>query len=245
MGFIENAKPIEKFLIIDQVIEKITALIEKGYLKPGDNLPGERLLSEKLCISRTSLRQALKALNVLGVLEISPGKKTYIKNSFSDILYNPFRFIKAIHSIEVKEIFESRRVIEEGLVQIATKRATVSDIKKLKSYLDKSEENFENKNEFIYSEFKFHQHIFNTANNKMLSSVMSSLNNLLLILEKYEKDYLTLEDRIMSFEQHREIYKAISEKDMNKARIAMHEHLNSIELRLKKMEQFKTVSDQK
>jgi len=241
MDFLENIKPVEKFLIIDQVIEKITSLIENGNLKPGDFLPGEIVLSEKIGISRTSLRQALKVLNVMGVLEIAPGKKTFIKNSFSNILINPFRLMKSIHSIKLNEIFEARRILEEGLVQIATIKAGESDIQKIKAYLDESERNIENKDEFIYSEFRFHQHIFNTANNKILNAVSNSLNDLLLVLEKYEKDYLTLEDRKISLKQHKEIFIAINGKDKDKARQAMHNHLNTMELRLKKMEQIEKI----
>lgn len=236
MDFLEKIKPIEKFILIDQIIEKIAILIENGDLKPGDFLPGERILSERLGISRTSLRQALKALNVLGVLDIIPGKKTYIKKSFSDILINPFRFIKAIHSIKLKEIFEARGILEEGLVQKAAKKATESDIEKLRSYLEMSEKNLENKSEFIYSEFMFHQCIFDAVNNKILTAVMNSVNDLLIVLEKYEKDYLSIEDRRQSYKQHVEIFNAIKEKDPEKARLAMHIHLNTMELRLKKME---------
>ncbi len=71
----------------------------------------------------------------------------------------------------------------------------------------------------------------------MLNVVMNSLNDLLLVLEKYEKDYLTLEDRKISLDQHKKIYDAISSKDPDKARLAMHNHLNTMELRLQKMEQ--------
>jgi GntR family transcriptional regulator, transcriptional repressor for pyruvate dehydrogenase complex len=221
-------------LIIDQIIDKIANLIEEGYLKPGDALPGERMLSEKLGVSRTSLRQALKALNFLGVLEIAPGKKTVIKNSFSDILKNPFRFIKAIHSIKIEEIFEARRFLEEGLVQIATSKASNNDFEKMKYMIQQSEEKLDNKNEFVYSEFEFHQCIFDIADNKILTAVMNSLNDLLLVLEKYEKDYLTKEDRIISLEQHKSILDAVVNKDVHAARIAMDIHLDTMELRLKK-----------
>lgn len=236
MDFLDKIKPIEKFIIIDQVIAKIVALIENGDLKPGDFLPGERILSERLGICRTSLRQALKALDVLGVLEIIPGKKTYIKKSFSNILVNPFRFIKAIHAIKIGEIFETRRILEEGLVQKAAKKATEHNINKIKTYLERSEQNIENKSEFIYLEFMFHEYIFEIANNKILTAVMSSVNRLLIVLEKYEKDYLTVEDRKQSFKQHIEIFNSIKDKDPEKARLAMHIHLNNMELRLKKME---------
>lgn len=236
MGFLEKIKPLEKFVLIDQIIEKIEKLITNGDLKPGDFMPGERILSEKLGVSRTSLRQALKALNVMGVLEILPGKRTYIKESFSDILINPFRFIKAVHSIKIKELFEARCVLEEGFVQMAAKKAKSNDISQINSYIDDAEKNIDNKDAFVYSEFKFHQCIFETADNKVLTAVMNSLNELLLVLEKYEKDYLCKSDRTFSLQQHKEIYKAIKEKDPEKARVAMHIHLDTMESRLKKME---------
>jgi len=236
MSYLDKIKPVEKFVLIDQIIEKIEKLIENRDLNPGDFLPGERVLSEKLGISRTSLRQALKALNVMGVLEIIPGKKTYIKESFSDILINPFRFIKAVHSIKIKELFEARRVLEEGIVQMAAKKVDQHHIQKIKGYLDDSENNLENKNDFIYSEFMFHQSIFDTADNKILTAVMNSLNELLLVLEKYEKDYLDTADRKQSLVQHKAIFDALRKKDPEEARLTMHAHLNSMETRLKKME---------
>jgi GntR family transcriptional regulator, transcriptional repressor for pyruvate dehydrogenase complex len=236
MSYLEKIKPVEKFVLIDRIIEKVEKLITNGDLNPGDFLPGERILSEKLGVSRTSLRQALKALNVMGVLDIVPGKKTYIKESFSDILTNPFRFMKAVHSIKIKELFEARCVLEEGFVQMAAKKANPHDISQIKSYIDDAEKNIENKNEFVYSEFKFHQCIFEVADNKVLTAVINSLNELLLVLEKYEKDYLDISDRTLSLQQHTGIYNAIKEKDPEKARAAMHVHLDTMESRLKKME---------
>ena len=236
MDYLDKIKPVEKFVLIDQIIEKIEKLIENGDLKPGDFLPGERVFSGKLGVSRTSLRQALKSLNVIGVLEIMPGKKTYIKESFSDILINPFRFIKAVNSIKIKEIFEARRILEEGLVQKAAINSNENKIEKLKYYLNEAEKNMENKNKFMHSEFIFHQIIFELANNKLLNPVMTSINNLLLVLEKYEKEYLSIEDRKKSLKQHIDIYNAIKEKNPEKARKAMHLHLESMQLRLEKME---------
>jgi GntR family transcriptional repressor for pyruvate dehydrogenase complex len=236
MSFLEKIEPVEKFIFIDQIIEKIKKLIINGDLNPGDFLPGERILSEKLGVSRTSLRQALKALNIMGVLEINPGKKTYIKESFSDILINPFRFIKAIHSIKIRELFEARCVLEEGLVQIAAKKVKSRDLVQIKSFINDAEKYIDNKDEFIYAEFKFHQRIFETADNKILTAVMNSLNELLLVLEKYEKDYLDISDRTLSLQQHIRIYDAIKEKDSDKARDVMRIHLNTMESRLKKIE---------
>jgi len=236
MKYLDKIQPLEKFVLIDKIIEKIETLIASGDLKPGDFLPGERILAEKLGVSRTSLRQALKALNVMGVLEIAPGKKTYIKDSFADILLNPFKFIKAVHSIKIKELFEARCVLEESLVQMAAGKAERHHIEKIRSYLNDSERNLDNKKDFIYSEFLFHQSIFEAADNKILTAVMNSLNEMLLVLEKYEKDYLDIQDRKKSLAQHKEIYDAIIKKDQDQARKSMHTHLKYMEDRLKKME---------
>jgi GntR family transcriptional regulator, transcriptional repressor for pyruvate dehydrogenase complex len=236
MEFLEKIRPIEKFLIIDQIIEKVALLIEDGYLRPGDALPGERVLSEKLGVSRTSLRQALKALNFLGVLEIAPGKKTIIGNSFTNILKNPFRFIKAVHSIKLDEIFEARRVLEEGIVKIAVDKIGSRDVEKIRFLLKESENNLDKKSEFVYSEFNLHQCIFDIADNKILTAIMNSLNDLLLVLEKYEKDYLSQEDRVISFQQHSSICEAIIGRDVDLARNNMDIHLDTMEKRLKKLD---------
>ncbi len=66
MSYLDKIKPVEKFVLIDQIIEKIQKLIENGDLNPGDFLPGERVLSEKLGVSRTSLRQALESFGCNG-----------------------------------------------------------------------------------------------------------------------------------------------------------------------------------
>ena len=120
---------------------------------------------------------------------------------------------------------------------MAAKKVTRSQILKMKRCITDAENNLENKNEFVYSEFVFHKRIFETANNKILNAVMDSLNALLLVLEKYEKDYIDIEDRKQSLLQHKKIFEAISQKDLENARLAMYNHLNSMEERLKKMEE--------
>lgn len=232
--YLDEIKPIEKFVLIDQIIEKLVKLIENGDLNPGDYLPGERILSEKLGVSRTSLRQALKALNVIGVLDIGPGKKTYIKDSFSDMLVNSFKIIKSVHSVEISKLFEARRVIEEGLVQIAAVKTKKEHIHKIESCLQHSEENINNKNEFNYSEAKFHNAILDIADNKILSAVINSLSEFLQVIEKYDNDYPNVEDRRLSLIQHKEIYEALKHNNTEKARNATHKHLQSVETRLKR-----------
>jgi GntR family transcriptional regulator, transcriptional repressor for pyruvate dehydrogenase complex len=236
MDIIEKIKPIEKYVLIDQVLSKIVGIIESGELNPGDCLPGERELAEKLRISRTTLRQALKALNILGVLETAPGKKTFVKDSFSDFLISPFRLIKAAYSLKTSEIFEARRVLEESLTVKAAENHTKNQVIQLKKYCDMAENNIENKEKFVYGVFMFHKCIAQMANNKILYAVINSIFELMSVIEEYEFEQLSIEERKKSIRQHKEIYDAIKERDAEKSRLKMHGHLNLMESRLEKIE---------
>lgn len=223
--------PIEKLVLIDQIIEKIEKLIENGSLKPGDALPSERTLAEMSGVSRTSIREALKALSVLGVLKISPGRKTYINKSMSELLINPFRFMKTIHNIKMNEFIDARRVIETELVKRAAEKSTNKDINNIKLFLDESKKAIKNRGKSVVSEFAFHHSIFEVSDNRILKSIMNSLyfNQALYGLGKRKNDPLTYKDRLNSYNQHCKIFRAIKEKKPIKAKKAMIEHLDSIE----------------
>ena len=126
-NFIEDSiyyldmEPVEKLVLIDKVIESIGRSIEKGVLRPGDYLPGERTLSKKYNVNRTTIRVALRALGFLGVLEINPGRRTKISDSVSDLFKNPFKFLNIMHDLTLEELFETRRIIEVEVAKKALK----------------------------------------------------------------------------------------------------------------------------
>lgn len=223
-----SIEPIEKLVLIDQIIDKIEDLINKGELAPGNSLPSEETLSEMFNISRTSVRQALKALSVMGVLEISPGKRTFINNSIPKLLENPLRFMKALHNVNISEFFDARSILEIELIKISAIRATEKDLKSIKTYLDKLDEYIDNLENLSLAEFAFHQAVFESSKNRILSAVALSLSNTLFILGKKWQNSMNREDRIISNKQHHKIYECIKEKDPIKASIAMEEHLKEM-----------------
>jgi GntR family transcriptional regulator, transcriptional repressor for pyruvate dehydrogenase complex len=229
MDFLHNLEPIEKYVLIDLIIEKIKNLIQDGELRPGDSLPSERILSERLGVSRTSLRQALKALDVMGVIKIVPGKKTYIEESFSDILLNPFRFLNAVYPIKRKELFDIRRVIEEGIIQIIAREINEDQIEKIRLCLEDSESKINNVDQFNDSELSFQNSLIEVLENKILKAIMSSLNKFLFVFSKYERDNLSIENRKKSVEQHSKILEALKSRDPERARLATRIHLDSME----------------
>jgi len=229
MDLLPKIEPVEKYVLIDLIIEKIQKLIQNGDLKPGDYMPSERILSEKLEVSRTSLRQALKALEIMGVIRIKPGKKTYIEKSFYDIFLNPFKFIDAVHPIRCKELYDTRRVIEEGVVEIVARKINKRQLENIKKSLEYSEKNINDVEKFNNSELMFQHSIIEALDNNILKSIMSSLNKFLFIFSKYERNNFSTKNRKKSLEQHKKIYEALKSKDPDKARYATRLHLDSME----------------
>jgi len=222
-----NIKPIEKLVLIDQIIETLGKLIAEGALRPGDNLPSERTLAEMLKVSRTSVRQALKALDVLGVLEIRPGSRTYLNKSISKLLINPMKFMSLLHGVGTIELYETRKIIEVSLARLAAENAVEKDIENMKLLLCRAEESLDDPREFLYAEMEFHDAIFKASGNRILSAMMFSINNLLLeSREKTVKLFTNLKD---SLKQHAEIFEAIKAKDIDGAGKAMFKHLNEVE----------------
>jgi len=123
--------PIDRAGITELVVQRIKELLERGELKAGSRLPPERELADMLHISRPSLRTALKALSVMGIINAKPGAGTYIAESLPEVFTEPMRFMTLIHNTSDEELFEARRIIESGLAELAAERATDEDIKAL------------------------------------------------------------------------------------------------------------------
>src|SRR5579862_935969 len=105
-------KPLKRMDVTQLVVDRLKGLLEQGVLKPGSKLPPEPEMSKLLGISRPSLRQAYKALSILGILRAVPGDGTYISESTSNILSVPLTFLMLMKRIGLQEIFEFRMMLE-------------------------------------------------------------------------------------------------------------------------------------
>ena len=218
-------KPIEKLVLIDHIIETIGKLIASGKLKPGDVVPSERTLSNLLKVSRNSIRQALKALDVLGVLEINPGARTYLNTSISNLLVNPMKFMILLHDVKMEELFKTRKIIEVELAKLAALNASEENLKEMLEALNNAGMNKNNWNKYLEYEISFHKAISRASGNRILTALMASINNLLL---EGRKKTVKL-DQVLTLKQHNDIYLAIKQKNPQKAEEYMLEHLNYAE----------------
>ena len=216
-----NAKmvPIDRAGITELVVQRIKELLEQGDLKAGSRLPPERELADMLSISRPSLRTALKALSVMGIIRAKPGAGTYIAESLPEVFTEPMRFMTLINNTSDEELFEARLIIEAGLGELAAERATSSDLRALSVEIEAMRETLDDPEQFLLHDVRFHQAIARAAGNKVMSGVMDTIAQLLYQMRRefisHARDF---EDAIA---WHEKIYDALKRRDPKRAKEAM------------------------
>jgi len=162
--------------VTDEAIEKIKAMIVAGDLRPGDRLPREADLAERLGLSRSSLREAVKALSLIRVLDVRQGDGTYVTSLAPQLLLDALSFIVDFHRDDtVLEFFEVRRVLEPAATAIAAQRMTGDDIDALRKVLHDLRDD-PTIDELVANDLEFHHRIAAGAGNGLLCSLIDSLS---------------------------------------------------------------------
>ena len=222
---ITMVEPIDRSGITELVVQRIKDLLGRGELKAGSRLPPERELADMLHISRPSLRTALKALSVMGVIHAKPGAGTYIANSLPEVFTEPMRFMTLINNTSVEELFEARLIIEAGLAELAAERATESDIAALIEEVEGMKSNTGDPEDFLKHDVRFHQAIARAANNKLMSGVMDTVAQLLFHIRR--QTITQASDLDEAIDWHEKIIAAIRKHDPKRAKETLSGHLRA------------------
>ena len=220
-------KPLRRADVTQLVVDRLRDLLEQGVLKPGSKLPPEPEMSKLLGISRPSLRQAYKALSILGVLRAVPGDGTYISDSTSKILSMPLTFLMLMRKISLDEIFEFRMTLEAALARLAASRASETELCAMTSQIDSMADNLDDqkRDRYLEAEYEFHNCIARAAHNHLLREIISIVGGLLWETRKALVNLVP--DRRKDLEEHRAILIAVSRRDPEAAANAMRHHLGS------------------
>jgi GntR family transcriptional repressor for pyruvate dehydrogenase complex len=223
----ESLAPIDRSGITELVVERIKELLARGELRAGSRLPPERELAGMLSISRPSLRTALKALSVMGIIRAKPGAGTYIAESLPEIFNEPMHFMTLIHNISDEELFEARRIIESGLAGLAAERATEDDLSVLSREIEGMHERLDDPEGFLKHDVAFHQTIAQAADNTVMTGVMETIAQLLYHIRR--QSIADADDLDEALRWHERIYAAIRSRDAAQARETISAHLRAAE----------------
>jgi len=220
-------KPVKKTRVYEEIVVKIKDMLENGRLKSGDQLPGERELSEVFQVSRSSVREALRTLETQGYLESRQGDGTYIASKPVESLVNPLASVIFSEKDSQMELFEMRRLIEPQLAYLAAERATQEEIAMMEQALVLQEEAVARGETGTDVDRSFHYIMAKATKNKVLLRLTDSMRDLLA--ESRDK-YLQVEGRPdKSISRHRQVLDAIKARDGELAAQVMLEHVVDIE----------------
>jgi GntR family transcriptional regulator, transcriptional repressor for pyruvate dehydrogenase complex len=205
-----------------RILEKIKRLIATGAVAPGGKFPPERELAKEFGVNRASLRQALKVLEIMGVLTQRVGDGTYLSASAEMTLKEPLDFLVLLDDLSHHELFETRMIVEPELAARAAQRATAEDLIGLRKAI-LAMEHCRTNEERLDADVAFHECIFRASGNRICHLVFRVIHRNLLTSMSHLSRRVPL-DRPLTF--HKRIYEAIQNRDPEEARRQMLDHIS-------------------
>jgi len=213
-------------------VEQIRELIKEGKLKPGDKLPSEQILAEQFGTSRPSVREALSALEILGITERRSGRGNIIKmNDLISPLYEQ-DVIELEQEESPFELLEARKVLEVEVAGLASQKALPEDVSAVETVLNNMRDALGDIPRMMEMDRRFHISIARAAHNNFLLSMMFNMSNLLkerLWVNMKEKTWNLPGYPQKYLKEHFAILEAIKNKDSKASRKAMYLHLAGVE----------------
>jgi GntR family transcriptional repressor for pyruvate dehydrogenase complex len=223
-------EPIRRSRIYEHIVEQIQALISAGQLRPGDQLPPERVLAETFRVSRTSVREALRALELRGLIEGRQGGGTFVRTPSSESLVQPIAYVLLACKRELLDVVEVREIIEPALARLAAERATPGNLAELELILSRQGDKLRRGESFPQEDAEFHQAIAQAADNPL---VLRLLSVVLDLLDESRAGHLQGGDRPQrSLDGHKRILDAIRRHDGAAAYQATLEHISQVRARI-------------
>jgi GntR family transcriptional repressor for pyruvate dehydrogenase complex len=223
-------KVVEKKRAYEDIVRQVIALIEEGKLKRGDQLPSERDLTEIFKVSRTTVREAIRTLESMKLLQCRQGTGTYVLASSEEDLIQPLAAALFNAKDDIRDIFYTRKIIEPHVAQLAAENATPEDIEKMENILRTQKECIERGENIIETDSAFHSIVAGAAKNRVIERLSLALVDL---LKQARKEYLADDESNgrskESLAGHRRILSAVKKGDSEEAKKAMSQHLEDIE----------------
>jgi GntR family transcriptional repressor for pyruvate dehydrogenase complex len=223
-----DLKPVSRVTLGEQVAGQLATQISEGRWLPGDRLPSEAELCATLHIGRSTLREALKSLAFVGLVQMRPGEGTYVLNG-TRLLIDRLRAHGVLKTEkELRDVGEARLILETELAALAAERLEPADLEKLEAILEQMKHSLDGEGrDYVDLDVDFHLAVAKCSKNQMLRDLLMPIRGILqeFIAKSQELPGIKCE----AHEHHTKILAALRQRNPEKARRAMRAHLQTCE----------------
>lgn len=226
---LKQIDPIKREPVATQVARKLVEYLLSGAVEPGARMPSERQLAEAFGVGRSAMREAIKALSLIGLVEVRQGDGTYLRKADSALLPEVIEWGLLLGERRTMDLVEARQELEIVIAGLAARRRTERDIEDLRLILERMERSTAAA-AFVEADVAFHMRLADASDNLVLRDIHSSVQAL---LRTWIKRVLATEGaREPSYLEHVPIFEAVAAGDPEEARRAMEAHMSSAAGRL-------------
>ena len=218
-----------------EIVEQIKAAVSEGHLGPGDRLPSERDLTERFGVSRVTVRDALRILEATGLIEVRVGARggAFITAPVPALVSEGLANMLLLSSVTPAEVTEARFIFELGMIPLICERATEQDVAELTAICERSEEALRARKYHVGLSAEFHTRLARASHNGAIEMIVDSFQGpLLMSLIKAQERAPEMGDP--GVKEHRQLVKAISNGEAERAHEIMFKHLGRTARRLGK-----------
>lgn len=224
---IQSIKSIEVESPTDKIIQQLKQLITTGQLKPGDRLPAERVLAERLGVGRSYVREAIRKLEFFGLLKTSPQSGTYVSGYSIKMIEGVLTDIINFNKDDFSALIEARYYMEINAARLAAMRRTDDDLTLLRAAVADYDNKVNSKQDAVQEDMFIHLRIANATKNSVFESMLLML--LPDIIKNIIDQKICGDNRgVQAIAEHHEILQAIADQDADAAGAAMAAHLDDI-----------------
>lgn len=213
-----------------EIARKLSVFLLSGKVRPGERIPSERKLAEQLGVGRSVVREALKSLTLLGLIEVRQGDGTYLKRADSAMLPQALEWGLLLGSKRINDLIEARHHIEVVIAGLAAERrddVALGDLRRFLSLMRKTKD----PDKFVAADVDFHFRLAEAAGNQTLAQILANVRSLLQVW--ISRVMHAADDFGPTLAEHVAIFDAVEAQDARTARAAMERHMGAATARLR------------
>jgi GntR family transcriptional regulator, transcriptional repressor for pyruvate dehydrogenase complex len=207
----------------EEVTQQLLGYLLSGQVRPGTRLPSERRLAERLRVGRSAVREAIKSLSLLGLLEVRQGSGAYLSGHTSDLLPRVLEWGLLLGEPSMRDLIELRHYLEVAAAGLAAERASTEDVQELRAQLARMGEAGTDVPAYVEADLQFHLRLAQAGGNGVLASLISNIGSLTRVWATRVLEHAG--ETASSLAMHQPIVDAVAAGDVEAARRAMEAHM--------------------